>query len=196
MKKIFLILIFAAFGSFAMAQETSLWSLTYNISIPTGQTADFIGKTSFRGIAVEGRQFIDNNFSIGGSVSWNTFYEKKDKLTTQFDNITFTGTHYRYLNAFPIFVNAAYYLNEGSYIRPYFAANVGLIVTEYRNDVGLYTIQEKPAKFGFGTEVGLLIETESGSGFTLNCKYNIGTKTSKTKAFTSLGINLGFIWVL
>jgi len=195
MKKIFLIVIFAAFGSMAFAQETSMWSLTYNMSIPMGETADFISKTSFRGIAVEGRQFIDNNFSIGGSVGWNTFYEKKDKLTTEYENITFTGTHYRYLNAFPIYVNAAYYLNEGSYIRPYLAANVGLIVTEYRNDVGLYTIQEKPAKFGFGPEVGVLIETESGTGFTLNCKYNMGTKTSETKAFSSLGINVGFIWV-
>ncbi len=196
MKKIVLFVIFAAFGSMAFAQETSLWSLTYNMSVPMGKTTDFIEKTSFRGIALEGRQFIDNNFSIGGSVGWNTFYEKKDKLTTQIENITFTGTHYRYLNAFPIFVNAAYYLNEGSYVRPYAAANVGLIVTEYRNDVGLYTVQEKPAKFGLAPEVGVLIESESGTGFTINFKYNIGAKTSETKTFTSLGINVGFIWVL
>ena len=196
MKKIVLFVIFAAFGSMAFAQETSLWSLTYNMSVPMGKTTDFIEKTSFRGIALEGRQFIDNNFSIGGSVGWNTFYEKKDKLTTQIENITFTGTHYRYLNAFPIFVNAAYYLNEGSYVRPYAAANVGLIVTEYRNDVGLYTVQEKPAKFGLAPEVGVLIESESGTGFTINFKYNIGTKTNETKTFTSLGINVGFIWVL
>lgn len=195
MKKILFILLFAAFGSSAFAQESSLWTLTYNINIPMGKTKDFIEKTSFRGIALEGRQFIDNNFSLGGSVGWNVFYEKKDKITTELDNITLTGTHYRYLNTIPIYVNAAYYLNEGSYIRPYLAANVGLIVTEYRNDIGLYTIRENPAKFGFAPEVGVLIENKNGSGFTLNMKYNMGTKTKETNAFSSLGINLGLIWV-
>ncbi len=195
MKKILLIALFAAFGSYAFAQETSLWSLTYNMNIPMGDTKDFIEKTSFRGLALEGRQFIDNNFSLGGSFGWCVFYEKKDKLTSELNNITLTGTHYRYLNTYPIFVNAAYYLNEGSYIRPYLAANIGLIVTDYRNDIGLYTIRETPAKFGFAPEIGLLIETESGTGFTLNMKYNIGTETSDTEAYSSLGINVGIIWV-
>lgn len=195
MKKIFLVIVFAAFGLYSFAQETSVWSFTYDMSIPMGKTKDFIEKTSFRGIALEGRQFIDNNFSLGGSVGWNVFYEKKDKITTELDNITLTGTHYRYLNTIPIYVNAAYYLNEGSYIRPYLAANVGLIVTEYRNDIGLYTIEETPAKFGFAPELGIFIETEGGTGLTLNLKYNIGTETTDTEAYSSLGINVGFIWV-
>jgi outer membrane protein len=195
MKKILLVLVFAAFGLIAFAQETSVWSLTYDMSIPMGKTKDFIEKTSFRGIALEGRKFIDNNFSLGGSVGWCVFYEKKDKITTELENITLTGTHYRYLNTYPIYVNAAYYLNEGSYIRPYLAANVGLIVTDYRNDIGLYTIQETPAKFGFAPELGILIETEGGTGFTLNMKYNMGTETSDTEAYSSLGINVGIIWV-
>jgi len=195
MKKILLIALFAAFGSYAFAQETSLWSFTYNMNIPMGDTKDFIEKTSFRGLALEGRQFIDNNFSLGGSFGWCVFYEKKDKLTSELDNVTLTGTHYRYLNTYPIFVNAAYYLNEGSYIRPYLAGNIGLIVTDYRNDIGLYTIRETPAKFGFAPEVGLLIETESGTGFTLNMKYNMGTETTDTKAYSALGINVGIIWV-
>lgn len=195
MKKIFLVIVFAAFGLYSYAQETSVWSLTYDMSIPMGKTKDFVEKTSFRGIALEGRQFIDNNFSLGGSVGWCVFYEKKDNLTTEFENITLTGTHYRYLNTYPIYVNAAYYLNEGSYIRPYLAANIGMIVTDYRNDIGVYTLRESPAKFALAPELGIFIETEGGTGFTLNMKYNMGTETTDTKAFSSLGINVGFIWV-
>lgn len=194
MKKIFISIIVVLFAVQSYAQE-SFWSMTYQTSIPMGETTDFASKMSFRGFGFEGRWFVDNNVSIGGSANWNVFYEKQDKKTTELDNITLTGTHYNYINAFPFYANVAYYFNEGSYIRPYAAMNVGVIYSVYRKDIGLYTITDEPWKFGVAPEIGVLIETYGGANFTLNFRYNYGLESSNTDPLSYLGINLGVVWM-
>ncbi len=194
MKKIFLSVIAVLFVFNIFAQE-SFWSVTYQMSVPTGDTKNFTDKMSFRGFGIEGRWFVDNNITIGGGALWNVFYEKRDKVTTELENITVTGTHYNYINAFPFFVNAAYYFNEGSYIRPYAAMNAGVIYTLYRKDVGLYRIEEDPWKFGVAPELGVLIETYGGANFTVNLRYNYGLETDNTDPLSYFGINVGVVWL-
>lgn len=195
MRKIVLSIILAFFALYSFGQE-SLWSVTYQMSVPMGDTKDYIGKTSFRGFGIEGRAFVDNNVSIGGGAHWNVFYEKKDKVTADVsDNVTATGTLFNYINAFPFYANVAYYLNEGSYIRPYAAMNVGVIYSLYRTDVGLYTITQEPWKFSLAPEIGVLIETYGGANFTVNLRYNYGLETSDVDPLSYLGINVGVIWL-
>ncbi|MCF8365705.1 MAG: hypothetical protein K9H16_07985, partial [Bacteroidales bacterium] len=97
MKKIFITLVSVLITLHSFGQE-SFWSLTYQMSVPTGDTKNFTDKMSFRGIGLEGRWFVDNNVTIGGAALWNVFYEKQDKITTELENITLTGTHYNYIN--------------------------------------------------------------------------------------------------
>jgi hypothetical protein len=194
MKKTLFIISFIIISLTGFAQE-SFWSVTYQMAVPTGELSDFTGKTSFRGFGIEGRAFVDNNVSIGGGVHWNVFYEKKDKVTTEMDNLTVTGTHFNYVNAFPIYANAAYYFNEGSYFRPYMAVNTGVIYTTYRKDVGLYSFENDAWKFALTPEVGVLIESYDRANFTVNFRYNIGLKTPETDMLSYLGINVGVIWI-
>ncbi len=186
-------MILAAVAQFSFAQD-SYWMMTYEIGIPQGDTKTFTGKTSFRGFGIEGRKFVDNNVTLGGGIHWNVFYEKKDKVTTDIDNVTLTGTHFNYINAFPFYVNASYYLNEGSYIRPYLGINVGGSYTIYRSDIGLYRVQKDPLKFAVAPEAGVMIQTYGGAGITVNCKYNYGLKTSETDPLTYLSVNVGLLW--
>ncbi len=194
MKKVFMIIIFALVSVYMYGQD-QFWSVTYQVSLPTGDTKNLVEKTSFRGFGIEGRKFVDNNVSIGGGVHWNVFYEKKDKLTTEIDNVTLTGTHYNYINAFPFLVNAAYYFNEGSYFRPYLAFNTGVTYTIYRKDVSLYTIKEEPWKFAVVPELGFLFETYGGANFTINFRYNYGMETSNSDPLSYFGVNVGVVWL-
>lgn len=194
MKKIFISAILVLITAFSFGQS-QFWSVTYQMSAPLGDTKDFTGNFSGRGFGVEGRAFVDNNVTIGGGAHWNVFYEKKDKITTEFDNVTATGTHFNYINAFPFYVNAAYYFNEGSYFRPYAAMNAGVIYTLYRKDVGLYRISEEPWKFGVAPELGVLLETYGGANFTINFRYNYGMETDKTDPLSYFGINVGVVWL-
>jgi hypothetical protein len=194
MKKIFIVIAFLFFAAYSIGQE-QLWSVTYQMSAPLAETKDFAGNFSGRGFGIEGRAFVDNNVSIGGGAHWNVFYEKQEKVTSELENLTATGTHFNYINAFPFYVNAAYYFNEGSYVRPYAAMNAGVIYTLYRKDVGLYRISEEPWKFGVAPELGVLIETYGGANFTVNFRYNYGMETDNTDPLSYFGINLGVVWL-
>ena len=194
MKKIIIIALLGLFASSTFAQDESLWSLTYNMSFPMGKTKDYIDKTSFRGITLDGRKFVDNNVSVGGNFGWQVFYEKEAKVTLEDDNLTLNGTQFKYINAFPMYFNAAYYLNEGSYIRPYFAANIGVIYTMQRTDMGLYRIENDDWKFALTPEVGVAIQTYNSLNVMVNLRYNYGLETSDIDPLSYLGLNIGILW--
>jgi len=194
MKKILIIALFGLFASSMFAQNESMWSLTYNMSFPMGATKDYVSKASFRGIALDGRWFVDNNVTVGGSLGWNVFYEKTDKATITRDNFTLNGTHWKYINAVPMYLNAAYYLNEGSYVRPYFAANVGTIFTSQRTEMGMYAIQDKEWKFAVAPEVGVTIETYNSLNVMFNVRYNYGLETEYIEPLSYIGVNIGILW--
>ena len=194
MKKILIIALFGLFSSTMFAQDESMWSLTYNMSFPMGTTKDYISKASFRGIALDGRWFVDNNVTVGGSLGWNVFYEKADKATITRENLTLNGTQWKYINAVPMYFNAAYYLNEGSYVRPYFAANVGTIFTARRTEMGMYALVDKEWKFAFAPEVGVTIQTYESINVMFNVRYNYGLETEYISPLSYLGVNVGILW--
>ena len=80
MKRIIYILsIIALFSTSAYSQ--GMFSISYDIGLPIGETSNFIGNASFRGFGVEGRGFITDNLSYGGSFNWAVFYEETGPQT-------------------------------------------------------------------------------------------------------------------
>lgn len=72
MKKIIpLIIVLSALTIGANAQNIA--GFVYQVSLPTGETKDFIDNTSWFGFGLEGRQFINENASVGMYVGWNKF---------------------------------------------------------------------------------------------------------------------------
>jgi hypothetical protein len=194
MKKILIITLFGLFSSTMFAQDQSMWSLTYNMSFPMGATKDYISKASFRGVALDGRWFVDNNVTVGGNLGWNVFYEKIDNATITKENLSLNGTQWKYINAVPMFFNAAYYLNDGSYVRPYLAANIGTIFTSQRTEMGMYALEDKEWKFAFAPEVGVTIETYNSINVMLNVRYNYGLETEYIEPLSYIGVNVGILW--
>ncbi len=195
MKKIFFITLFILLTVSGFSQSSSLWSLTYNMSFPMNDTKDFISKSSFRGIGVDGRGYVTDYLTVGGSISWNVFYEKIDKLTVTEENITLTGTQYRYINTCPIFVNTHYYYGNGDKITPYAGIGVGTYYVYQRQDVGLYAFSDKSWHFGLNPEIGVMIPTGGGVSIMVNVKYNYGFKTKNYDPISYFGINVGLAWI-
>ena len=52
-------------------------NLNYQMSVPLGKMNDYAGKMSFRGMDLEYHHFLNEKFSIGGMIGWNTFYKDK-----------------------------------------------------------------------------------------------------------------------
>ncbi len=201
MKKIFLsALIIAGFAINTNAQS-SYWAFSWPISMGIGNTNEYIEKTSFRGIAIDGRSFITDNISIGGEWSWEVFDEiKRDlpprEITADGVSGNVSGTEFRYLNTIPIFVNAHYYLGQNGAVRPYIGGGIGTVYVDQRTDIGFISIQSKKWRFGLQPEVGIFVPMGlSGVGVSLKAKYRYATKASDAEAVTmfSFGIGFGFM---
>jgi len=168
-----------------------LWGISWNLGIPTGDTADYTKSyLSGRGLGLEGRKFIKPNWTLGASFSWNVLNAQKFNTIQTEDNLTISGNQRTYLNIFPLLVNAHYYLGYYGDLRPYFGLNAGAYIIENRLEIGLYSTQETNWHFGVAPEIGVLLPAGRFLGF-FNVRYNWTTDSGMTPEVTYWGFNLG-----
>ena len=202
MKKIFIII--AVFVSTASFAQQSFWSFNYHMSFGLGEQADYIADASFRGWGVDGRAFLTQNISVGGSFSWEVFDQiyrdlPPRQLNDVADNVSasITGVEYRFINTLPIMANAHYYLGQDGALRPYFGLGLGTAYTEQRTDIGLISITAKGWGFAVQPEVGVMIPFGlTGVGANVSGKFRYTTKGGDTTvpvSFFTLGVGLGFM---
>jgi len=162
MKKIFITILLVA-GLFATSYaQTSLWTVNWDIATGSGDTGDFIDKTSFGGFSIDGRYFVEENISIGGSMSWQSFNEIYDNLPpVELDGsngITghISGTQYRDSNIFPLLFTGQVYVDTGGDIMPYVGMGIGTIYLEERLDIGLVSFSDDSWGLGLNLLLGSL----------------------------------------
>ncbi len=169
-------------------------NMTYNISVPMGETADFISNTSFRGATFNMGRFLTDKIAVDMRFSWNTFYQAMDFDTYTSDNglISVSGTQFRYINAFPITLGARYVLNASSNFSPYFAAGLGTYKINERLDMGIYSNEIRKWHFGMYPELGFFYRLSYDVGINMYARYDHAFKTSSTKAYSYIAFGLGF----
>jgi len=177
-----------------------LGSMTYQISVPMGDTKDFIDKTSFRGVGIDFRYFVQKKTTVGFMFGWNVFDERSYGTTeVERDNPgTITGTQQRYLNSFPIMINAHYYFGNKGQIRPYVGINAGGYIMPQELGIGIYSFYESRWEWGAAPEAGILIPANYDAGFIVSGKYNyaftgvsaVGTDINHSYVSASVG----FYW--
>ena len=180
-----LLLVMNVFGQEMMS------GLSYNMGMTTGETRDFVKDYSWRGFGFEVRSFRGDNFSVGGSFSWNIFDEKTGEVI-QLRKATgaVSGTQIRYINSFPLMLNAHYYVgNPSSRVQPYVGLNVGTYYITQRLEIGILALEENNWHFGLAPEIGLMFPTYSGSIFFISARYNYAFKAGQT-----VGGNEGSDW--
>jgi hypothetical protein len=200
--KILKTLVFTAlFAATAMAQNQVLSGITWNIGLPSGRMSDFMDKASFGGFAIEGRRFLSEEFSVGGSFSWNYWSELTDQ-TIPLEHGAVGGTQIRYINSFPFLVNAHYYIGDRKdQIRPYLGLNVGAYYILQRLDIGVWSFQNDHWHFGLAPEAGFMIEMSRGTYFMATARYNYAFDSGSTmggdskNTYAYWGINLGVSWM-
>ena len=178
----------------AAAQDDWWLGLEYQVSIPLNETADFTGKTSFRGVGVEIRKITSEHVSIGGYFGWQVFNDDGVSQTT-IEQLTVTGGTFRYINVFPLMVNAHYYLGNPGGLRLFGGLNGGAYVVERRVEVNLYAINDNQWQFGFAPELGIAKRMGwSTTGF-INAKYNYGFEAGGNDAISYLSFGVGLAWL-
>ena len=141
-------------------QAQSWWGVTYAPSIPLSNTKDFADNASWRGINLEYKKAVKENVTAGLSFGWHVFDEQTDEVLSSF-GVDISGDQFRYINSFPLLANVSYFLGKPGGVRPFIGADVGVYVMEHRLDIGLYTIHETNAHFGFGPEAGIRLSDQA-----------------------------------
>jgi len=182
--------------SACLGYSQGMFSITYDVSLPVGATNAYIGQASFRGVTlIDGRAFISNNISIGGSLGWHVFVEKLSGTFSPEPNLDVTGTQVRYINSFPIMARGHYYWNTYGRIMPYVGFGAGTINVNQRTDFGLFTDRTNSWTFGLSPQVGAIFDLAGQANIHLKAEYNHGFRSGDTnfdiQYFT---IGLGFAW--
>lgn len=194
MKKSKIILISMLFFGMAVSGYSQyLASISYTMSFATGETADFISKASFRGLTLDGRGFMGDNFSLGGSVNWTTFYDNPEEQTFTDGSQSITGVPYKYLNACPILATAHYYTGAPDAGLRFFAGvGIGTYYINQRTELGLWASVDDYWHFGFAPEIGLLYPVGATGNIIVSAKWNYALKSNDSIDFNWFGINIGF----
>jgi len=177
MKLINTIILIFVFSFAAFAQDY-MTTLTYNISAPAGETKQFIEAPSYLGLSFDGRKFVLPFLSVGFYTGWQVFYEQTTE-PIQLDNGTLSGKQFRYINTFPIMLNAHLFIGSEQCFRPYVGINAGAYFTWQRLSVGVIMAEEKNWVWGIAPEAGFTIPV-GDVHVNLGMKYNYALPPSES----------------
>lgn len=198
MKKIYLVVLFVLGACGISNAQESYWAINWDISSAMGETGDFVGGVNFRGVSVEGRYFIKSDLTIGGSLGWNTLYEKQDDLppieieVEDYDG-HLSGTQLHYVNTVPVLFTSHYYMEGFGKGKVFLGAGIGGVYAEQRNDIGLRSYYSDSFGFAFQPEIGTMIPIGyAGSGLNVAFKYLYGTSAGELDSLSVLTLSVGF----
>jgi hypothetical protein len=171
--------------------DDSTFGIAWGISLPTGDTADYISKVSFRGASVEWRNFYQRDAAYGLNVGWNVFNKEEDG-TTFFDNGAVTGKSWNYINAVPVYGSWFKYFSADKRSSRFFAGiNAGGAWINRRTDVGLVRFEEDNWHFAVAPEVGFNLPWDSFLGY-VSARYHYAFKAGNMEAQQYLEFKIGF----
>jgi outer membrane protein len=179
-------------GITAMHAQTKT-SLTYGIGFGMGDLGDFISKPSFRGATLDFRKMTTDKIGLGFSLGWNVFYEEKSYDTYTYENQSLSGKQYRYSNHVPMLVSGDYYLTVGQKVNPFIGLGTGVIYTRRNTDMNLYTLEQDAWNFALQPQIGIEIDNNMSSSFTIIAKYYNGFAAGDfEKAQSYISLNIGW----
>ena len=196
MRPLFILIAFVLVLTARQAFSQSTFTAQYAINFPLGNTADYIGATSFRGISLDYRYNLQPNIAIGVGTGWYTFYEQKDYGTYNNDDgsLAISGLQYRYINSAPILFVGDYYFSPDEKISPFVGLGIGTTYNEVRTQMSQYYVNTDSWQFSLAPEVGVMVAGTTGvSGF-LSARYNSNFKTSELDAQSYLTLNVGVMF--
>lgn len=176
--------------SFAANAQSSFFGMTYDVSIPIGDTEEAFSGAQWRGFGIDGRWYSNKNLSFGFAWDWNVFHNVVLE-TVELESGAVTGNQNRTLNAFPFLATGQYYFGKSG-IQPYFGLGVGAYYVKRQFDIGILSTNTNTWHFGVAPEIGFLFPMDMGFNILLKLRYNYAMEAGDSKAVSYFGINVGF----
>jgi opacity protein-like surface antigen len=196
MRHLVILIVFAQVLTARQAFSQSTFTTQYAINFPLGNTADYIGATSFRGISLDYRYNIQPNIAIGIGTGWYTFYEKKDYGTYNNDDgsLAISGLQYRYINSAPLLIVGDYYFSPEEKFSPFVGLGIGVTYNKIKTQMSQYYVDTDSWQFSLAPEVGVRLGATTGVWGVVSARYNGNFKTSELDAQSYLTLNVGVMF--
>ena len=171
-----------------------LIGISYQFSIPIGNTYNYTPPVSWRGIGLDTATFIKPELAVGLAFGWNVFFENTTS-TLHYKGTDITGNQDRTLNVWPTLVNARWFpkISSNRDIQPYIGGNVGGYIIERYLAIGQTAVQETHYHFGLAPEIGVFIQNPVGAFF-LFARYNMAFASGGVPFQQFLTFSLGYAW--
>jgi|SRR5687768_11340388 len=185
---------FLMIASQAFSQST--FTVQYAMNFPLGNTSDYIGETSFRGISLDYRYHVQPNIALGIGTGWYTFYEQKDYGTYSSDDgaLSVSGVQYRYINSLPILFVGDYYFSPEEKFSPFVGLGIGVTYNEINTEMGQFYVDIDTWQFSLAPEVGIRMGASTGVWGFLSARYNNCFETSELDGQSYLTLNIGLMF--
>lgn len=193
-KHIIILAIICLTVSHASLAQNSLFSLNYAVTVPLGNTNDYIDQMSGRGFVLEYQKFVNERWAFGGEIGHTTLYKKEANKVYTEGTASLSGVQYRYQYNWPIMVTANYYVMTGEALRPYFGLGMGTVAHDRQIDMGIFTSQETHWQFALRPEFGLYYQASEGVGFRFGAKYYQSFESGSLAGQSNLGLNFGIVF--
>ena len=175
--------------------QNSMLSLNYAVSIPIGNTSDFIDQASGRGFVAEFQVFTKRNITFGGELGHFTLYKRElNKIYTE-GSASLSGVQYRYQQSYPIFATGTYFATTEGSVKPYGSLGLGTIAHNRRIDVGIFSSEDTYWQFALRPEIGVLIAPSDSFGFKIGAKYYQSFASGGLDGQSNIGLNFGFVFI-
>jgi hypothetical protein len=184
---------------------TSVYSLSWSLSIPLGSLNDFINNVSPAGGNFTGRYFLKKGFVVGFEFGWNNYYKEYPRNTYYgSDGLAITAIHYTYAFVIPWEVGAFYYFLPASIVDPYAGLSFGGDYMEEHVLVQEYDIYNTQWGFILTPEAGVMIKFGKFShwGANVSAQYWFNTNSfsfTDMKTYSTmqgLNFNVGLTYLL
>ncbi len=193
MKKILLIILFLVGIGISSNAQNSLYSVNYVVTMPMGNTADFIDVVSGRGFSFEYQKFINDHVAIGGEVGYSTIYQRTDNQVYTQETASLSGIQYRYQHSYPIMATASYYHSFTDLIRPYASLGLGTLASNRTIEMGMYQSDKTSWQFALRPELGALVQPSDRVAFRIGAKYYGALEGGGLPGQSNLGFNIGLV---
>jgi hypothetical protein len=171
-------------------------SVTYQLSFPFGNTHQYTGIVSWRGIGLDLQWMVTPNIAVGLLFAWNVFYQNTNEVINVKPGLDVSGgSQDRSLNVFPLMVDVRYMTGEKDDLRLFAGAGVGGDIIIRYLAIGLSSAQNTTFNFTVAPELGVLIPIkESGVALQLETRYNMAFAGGGLPFQNWLSLNLGVAW--
>ncbi|MEZ4936407.1 MAG: outer membrane beta-barrel protein [Crocinitomicaceae bacterium] len=176
--------------------QASYVSAGYRVAFPMASFRDYIKTTSFRGVQLDYKYFVNDNVAVGFQWHWNGFYENKPRQTYYFDQGAVTAEQFNFSYASNLLLGIDYYISTKNIVKPFFGAKGGMGYLEIDRFIGAAQLQETVWRFSYSATAGALFQIPNTSlGFTLEGSWNqVLFDNVHYKHMSSVGLFIGFCY--